>query len=392
MASRPIDDLLRDVLTCVRLRRPIAAFGFDGEPGAGEPWATYVQPGVDAWETCGHQYYFGFEERERIVAAGGGHRVLVRTGGSDLEIMALLRHELRHAEQHEHDAYFDLIAGVLAKGLLTMYGDTVAFRTLYAAIPAERDANAAARDFVEARASEGDLLALRARHGTLLATGSARFDLNSLRDRTLVWGVSSIPRCSKGLVSWLARRAAKAPARSSRPRCSLRCSCGHVLWHVGRSWPTRSRSLERPTKLPRCPPWRPPMQRWATGRGRSDWPTASGSSKRRRSECRDLSRRTCSWARQPTVTSVCATSTIAGWSNRRPGTAVGATLESRSSTGGAWAVAVASRACALLRLWSFEVSATSLVQCLFAVARPASLGRTFLQDLAPCGAARLPPF
>ena len=95
MASRPIDDLLRDVLTCVRLRRPIAAFGFDGEPGAGEPWATYVQPGVDAWETCGHQYYFGFEERERIVAAGGGHRVLVRTGGSDLEIMALLRHELR---------------------------------------------------------------------------------------------------------------------------------------------------------------------------------------------------------------------------------------------------------------------------------------------------------
>jgi hypothetical protein len=176
----------------------VTAFGFDGEPGPGEPWATYVQPGVDAWEKCGSQYPFSFDELELVAAAAVDHRILIRTGGSDLEVMALLRHELRHAEQYEHDEHLDRIAGVLAKGLLGMYGDTVAFRILYAATPTERDANAAAGAFVAKRGTDRERRDLVARHQTLLGAGSAPLDPTTVRDRTLAWGVVLYPEMLNG--------------------------------------------------------------------------------------------------------------------------------------------------------------------------------------------------
>jgi hypothetical protein len=144
---------------------------FPGRPDLGMPWGSSVEPGCDAWATCGHQYRFTAVQQQEGAVARDVHQVLVHTGAPAPVILALMRHELEHVRQHHQSLWITRASTALNRSVEVLTEDLPgAFWGVYPLLPAEQDASAAGSRLAHSRCDPLDVLASGAEHGSLLFT------------------------------------------------------------------------------------------------------------------------------------------------------------------------------------------------------------------------------
>jgi hypothetical protein len=121
------------------------------------------------------------------------HRILLWAGRRpSIADAALLRHELRHAEQQEADGRIPDLAE-LARDVLSIGEHS---GCLYNGMPTERDANSAAHNFVMAAYGEPQTIAAAAEFdGPPVLKPARRYELSSLRSEMILFLAEHLDLC-----------------------------------------------------------------------------------------------------------------------------------------------------------------------------------------------------
>jgi hypothetical protein len=164
----------------------IGLMAFPGELSAANSLGDSVEPGCDAWEKLGNNYFFTPELQEQAIREQGIHQVLVHAELPDVVLLALMRHELEHVRQHVQSLWITRTSTSLNRAfercLEPLPG---AFRGLYPHLPCEQDASAAATRLAKEQFSADAVARAAAGHTTLLGTERPSGPYESLPQRLI---------------------------------------------------------------------------------------------------------------------------------------------------------------------------------------------------------------
>ncbi len=176
MAISVVDSLWQSALCDAHLSGGVTVrlLTFEGAARPGEPWGSYVQPGVSSFGTLGGRFPFFADHIDQARIDQPFHQILLRTGAPPHVLLGVMRHELEHLRQFLRDPAASTLGSVVAPALERSIAPLPgAYFPLYGMLPNEIDANAAATSLAVRVLGRPSETLIRGTHAPLLTTTSS---------------------------------------------------------------------------------------------------------------------------------------------------------------------------------------------------------------------------